>query len=233
MLLAWSAALALMAPPAIEPLVDPLVDGAIGVAVGVASGVLFVLHDDLVSRGCPCDRDEAPGFERFAVDGRLGYAEQVADATLGVSLLAPAAVLAATAPDDAALLEDLVLVYQSAAFAGLLTQIAKTSVGRPYPFMLSREATAGQAQSGANYASFWSGHTAVPMAAAVTLGVLIERRHPHARWRWLVWAVGPALALSAGAWQVAAANHYPSDVLVGGAVGAAVGALNPLIHGAF
>jgi membrane-associated phospholipid phosphatase len=39
----------------------------------------------------------------------------------------------------------------------------------------------------------------------------------------VAWTVGPALAIGAGALQIAAGNHFPTDVATGALVGAAVG----------
>lgn len=220
-------AAALLAAP---PTVDPWLDGGLTLGAGAGWLTLAGLHPDLVATRCPCDRGDAPAWERFAVDADAGEAERLADLAAGVGLLVPGLVLAGTSPDDA-WATDALVVYQSALLTGLLTQAAKTAFGRPYPYLLRDDATPGQVADGVNYASLWSGHTAVPMAAAVSLGVVVSHRHPDAAWRWWVWTLGPALALGAGALQVAAANHYPSDVLAGAAVGASVGWLNGWARG--
>ena len=169
-------------------------------------------------------------MDRVAVDEILGGGERAADVTAGVALVAPALVIAFTAPDADTGRSDLTLVLQSATVAGLLTQVAKTAVGRPYPYMYGPAPHEAQNDDGVNYASFWSGHTAVPMAAAVTFAWLVSHRHPRSGWRWVAWTVGPALALAAGAFQVTARNHFPSDVAAGALVGAGVGVANPWVH---
>ena len=54
-----------------------------------------------------------------------------------------------------------------------------------------------------------------------------ERRYGGHSWLWGVAVVGGVLA---GGQKIAAGEHYISDVLVGGAVGGAVGVLVPWLH---
>jgi hypothetical protein len=220
-------ALAVLAGP---PVGDPWIDGGLTLGAGVGWVALERSHDDLVDPSCPCAADDVAGWERFSVDADLADAEPLSNLALGIALVTPGLLLAATSPEDD-WAGDALIVYQSAIFAGFLTQITKTAVARPFPYMLRDDVTPGQQADGGNYASMWSGHTAVPMAAAVSLGVVVSHRHPEAAWRWWVWTLGPALALTTGALQIAAANHYPSDVLVGAAVGAGVAAVDTWAHG--
>ncbi len=164
------------------------------------------------------------------MDETWSQGERAADLVVAATLAAPVVLLGFGSPDGATYAADLTEVLESAAVAGLLTQIAKTAVGRPYPYMLRPAPYAEQNRDGDNYASFWSGHTAVPMAAAVDFAWRTHRRHPRSPWRWVAWAVGPALAITAGALQTTASNHYPTDVAVGALAGAAVGAMNGWIH---
>ena len=211
----------------------PWADAA--VTLGAAGGwlVLDQLHPDLVATDCPCARGEVNALDRVAVDEHLSDGEVAADITAGVTLAAPLLLLAFTAPDEHAYINDVTLVVESAAIAGLLTQVAKTATGRAYPYMHRPAAYESQNDDGVNYASFWSGHTAVPMAAAVTFAWQLSARSPRSAWRWVAWTAGPALALAAGALQVGASNHFPTDVAAGALGGAGVGVANPWLRAAF
>lgn len=178
---------------------------------------------------CPCDRADLNPLDRLAVDERLRRGEALADLTAGAAIALPALVLATAAPDERAVLDDLLLAAESMAVTGLLTQGVKTLVGRPYPYLYG-DHYPGQDHDGVNYAAFWSGHTAVPMAGAVTMAYLYQRRNPYSTWRWVLWTAGPALALASGTLQITARNHFPTDVVAGGAAGAAVGFLNPWLR---
>lgn len=192
-------------------------------------------HPDLASTTCPCDRADVAAYDRVAVDAAWSYGEPSAHAALGLSLAVSAGAAFAGAAldgsiDGEALATDLLISTEAMALAGLLTQISKTTVSRPYPYLLRSGADPAREADGVNYAAFWSGHTAAPMAAAVSSAWLFQRRHPRSPWRWAFWIAGPTLAVASGALQVSAGNHYPSDVAVGALVGAGVGLLTTQFH---
>lgn len=213
-----------------SPAADPWVDTALTLGAFGAWGGLHTLHPDLVDTPCPCTRGQVNVIDRIAVGGHAPRTENTADAfafgTMGLMLAAPLVV----ADDAGEWVNDAQLVLQSMAYAGLLTELSKVAFGRPYPYMYNPAPFPEQNGDGVNYASFWSGHTAVPMAAAVCAARLIELRDPDSPWRWVAWIVGPAFALSAGTWQIVASNHFPSDVIVGAGVGAGVGLFVPWVH---
>ncbi|MCA9539523.1 MAG: phosphatase PAP2 family protein [Myxococcales bacterium] len=223
--LVWAAFCA----PAGERL-DPVVEGALGVGAGAAWWALHRSHASRVETSCPCDRADINPLDRFAVDADFALGEPLADGLVGITVAGAGALAAVAAPDLEMGVGDAALVLQSAALAGLVTQIAKTGFGRPYPYLVRSGHAPARLADGVNYASFWSGHTAVPMAAAVTLAGLLDRRRPSSAWRFVAWSVGPALALAAGGLQISAGNHYPTDVIIGAAVGAAVGLGQPWLR---
>ena len=55
-------------------------------------------------------------------------------------------------------------------------------------------------------------------------------RHPHSKWRWLVWSVAMAGATTEPVLRVLAGNHFPTDCIVGAAVGSAAGILQSSVH---
>lgn len=221
----WAALALLLAPPG--PAVDWRIDAPLTLVAGAAWFGLDQAHADLVDPRCPCSDHDVNRLDRDAVFYDYGQGEAYANATVTAALIAPFLALAVVSPDAEAYADDALLVLESVALTGLATQGAKTLVGRPYPYMYRfawfREA---RDADGVNYASFWSGHTAVPMAAAVSFAVILDHRHPERGWRWVAWTVGPLLALTAGALQVSAGNHFVTDVAAGAAVGAAVGWTN-------
>lgn len=216
----------LLAPPA----VDPWLDG--GLTLGLAGGWigLDAAHPSLVDTPCPCTRDQVNAFDRWTVGLDFPQAEDLADlvavGTMALSVTAPGLL----AENQSTFLDDALLSAEAMAATGLLTSAAKILAGRPYPYMFGPAPYPEQNGDGVNYASFWSGHTAVPMAGAVAATSACRRRSPRRAACWLPALVGGGLALTAGALQVAAENHFPSDVLVGGLVGAGVGWFVPWLH---
>jgi len=216
--------------PAPEPIAGPITYEVLaGLAAGGGWLGLHLAAPDMVDAGCPCSADEVNRFDRFAVEMDFAAGERLADGFMVTGLAGALALSALSAPEGEAV-GDALIVLQSAAIAGLLTAGLKATIGRPYPYMYGPAPYPEQNGDGINYAAFPSGHTAVPMAAAVSAAWLFQRRHPESRWRWVAWTVGPAIALLAGSAQISAANHFPTDVLGGAALGATIGVLDPWLH---
>jgi membrane-associated phospholipid phosphatase len=112
-----------------------------------------------------------------------------------------------------------------------VTELAKTFAPRYRPFLAYPQAERGYVRrdSPDAAASFWSGHSAMAFAAATTGSI------DACRGGGPLGCLGPALALhslavSTAAMRVLAGKHHVSDVIVGGAVGAAVATIVALVH---
>lgn len=109
-------------------------------------------------------------------------------------------------------------VAQGAAY-GLVLGL-KHLVGRPRPFvtraLVSRSSHYGPSQ-GAKYQSFPSGHAALSAAIVTSVGLT----HP----RWYVLGPGAAWAAGVSLSRLYLGVHYPSDVIVGAALGVGVAVL--------
>jgi membrane-associated phospholipid phosphatase len=126
---------------------------------------------------------------------------------------------------------DLLVVGEVAALAMSLNQAVKFAVGRQRPFVRHRNfAVAERLADSDDHLSFFSGHTTFTFAVAAAAGTVSELRgYRSAPW---VWGAGMTLAATTGYLRIAADRHYLTDVLVGAAVGTALGvALPRLMHG--
>ncbi len=72
---------------------------------------------------------------------------------------------------------------------------------------------------GEAWGSFYSGHASAAFALAVFGGMWFDAKNPGSSLSPVVWSVSLASAALVGALRVWAGKHYPSDVLVGAAVG--------------
>lgn len=126
---------------------------------------------------------------------------------------------------------DLGLMAEAGAIALALDQTVKFAAGRERPFVHARApADRLRLHDPDDDLSFYSGHTTLSFALAVSAGEVAELRgYREAPW---IWASGLAAASLTGYLRIAADKHWLSDVVTGAAVGAAVGALVPLLHGA-
>ncbi len=122
---------------------------------------------------------------------------------------------------------DVLVVAEAAALAADLNQLVKFAVGRERPFV--HYGDPARPHEADDDLSFYSGHTSMAFAVASSAGMVSTLRgYRSAPW---VWGVGMSLAATAGWLRMGGDMHWFSDVLVGAAVGTAVGAGLPwLLH---
>jgi len=212
---------------------------------GASAGLwltLELLKPQLAPKECRwCDRAPGGGAGLNPFD-RLGYeqlkwentqtAGQLSD--LGAYVVLPlgmaggGALLAHTAGAARDIPENLLIVAQTTALAGLMNQTVKFLVGRQRPYALrGTDAQAVTNHRSDSNLSFYSGHTNLAFVLATSMGTVAELRgYQH---RWLIWAVGLPLAASVGWMRVAADRHHLTDVVVGAVMGAAFGVAVPLL----
>ncbi|MBN2799513.1 MAG: phosphatase PAP2 family protein [Deltaproteobacteria bacterium] len=213
-LLTLSAALA--TPLQADPAVDlPLVLGA--------GSVWLSLYTQPGRQTLPDSTTEAPrGLDALAPttlhEGVAGISDAVLYGSIGLGLGATAL------REDRA---DAVLLYAEAlAVNGALTELAKHAVRRPRPYTLS-----GTALDADDNKSFFSGHTSFVAATAFTTARAWDLEHDlSGGQRALAYGLAAWLTAGTGAMRVAAAKHFPSDVITGAMVGGAVGWLVPELH---
>lgn len=239
-LVTWAALLAtpgrLLAQSA-EP-TDPFEVAPVGDGLLLGAGALLWLTPEYVARGhvrpvCdPCDPAPLSGLDRYAVGRYSFFWDRWGDWT--VALLPAAAVAGAflsrkAARHVAGLTTDAALVGEALVLTGVLHQIVRFAVRRPRPFMYAAGARPELREQPTATLSFFSGHTAAAFASASALAYLATERRPE--WpAWLLWGATLALAASVAFARVQAGEHFPTDVLVGAVVGAAIGVLVPWAH---
>ena len=108
----------------------------------------------------------------------------------------------------------LMFVFAAIALSGLAVDLVKVLVGRARPYLWRDGGIYAFAPPGwsALYQSFPSGHGSTLVAAALATGLLLPR------WRWPLLGLAALLALT----RVAVGAHYPSDLLAGAALAAAI-----------
>ncbi|NMC72329.1 MAG: phosphatase PAP2 family protein [Myxococcales bacterium] len=210
----------------------------LGLTLGVGGG--WIASEALKGYLAPdvCRWCEGNAFDDGARGALRWDDTAAADTTsyvLGFALL-PAMVLgvnAASARDAGAAVqgaEDLLLVTEAVAFASALNQATKFLVGRERPFVhaLAAEDKGRTDNPADNNVSFFSGHTTLAFAVAVS-GATVATLRGYDTAPYL-WVIGGLMALGTGYLRIAADRHYLSDVLVGAAVGALVGWAVPWLH---
>lgn len=159
-------------------------------------------------------------------------AARLSDALVATTVVAPLALQLGQGFDEAT--GERALVYGQTIAANLaLNGVVKALVGRPRPFTYGDDPRAralAERHPRDSRLSFYSGHAATAFAAAVSGAYLFSQSSTDTGARTAVWASSLALAGATSALRVRAGKHFPSDVLVGAAVGAGLGLLGPALH---
>lgn len=127
------------------------------------------------------------------------------------------------------------LYAESALTTAALTEIVKQTVQRPRPCSYQperryREGLSCSPTDDDAYLSFFSGHTATTAALSATATYMAFREDDGGSRGAFTLAGGLALTGFVAAERMRAGKHFPTDVLTGAAVGAAVGVLVPHLH---
>jgi membrane-associated phospholipid phosphatase len=113
-----------------------------------------------------------------------------------------------------------------------IVQLLKGVFPRNRPFVYNPDSRIPLEEKLANGArrSFPSGHAANAFAAAVFMGTVYGDLYPDSNARGWVWGAALTAAACTALLRYVAGRHYPSDLVVGAGVGAAIGYLVPHWH---
>lgn len=235
------------APPAVaQPDVLPdgspyqvgwLPDGLIVGLAGLTWAVPQPFVRSLVSSQCPekpCDRQDVPAIDRWALSRSSHAARTISDVALGAMLLLPVGLDAFEVRRSdgtwRAVGKDLVVMGEAVVINGALNEVVKLAVRRPRP--LSFQSSTDQAELGKadTYLSFYSGHTSTAFAAGMAYATTYSLRHPQSRSRYVVYGCAGLAGGTVGLLRVLGGKHFPTDVMTGALIGSAIGIVVPILH---
>jgi membrane-associated phospholipid phosphatase len=197
-------------PPAIQ--VGDVASTGVAAALLLAPRV-FGWGPSTADCGVPCDPATLPWYDRWAlspISTTLSRGSDLLVIALGLGTVA------ATATRDRSQRE-LVSALQAGLWAESATELLKAAIGRERP-VLYTPAGVEAATIPDNLRSLPSGHTAVAFSLATSLW--LAERDLNGRPGLIGW-LGVVGATGVGVLRVAAGKHFPSDVVVGAAVGTA------------
>lgn len=111
-----------------------------------------------------------------------------------------------------------------------LTALIKNTVRRGRPYVYGTYLSTAEKMTKSARNSFPSGHTSQTASMSFLAARLYADYHPDSKWKPVVWTVAAAMPLTTGILRMTAGKHFPTDVIVGYAIGAAVGYFVPVIH---
>ncbi len=123
-----------------------------------------------------------------------------------------------------------VMYVETMLFSVFLPSYTKGSVQRIRPYVYSSSAPLEEKLTAEAKRSFFSGHTTVAFSSAVFLSTVYANYYPDSKYKSIVWGSSLAVAGTVGFMRYRSGAHFPTDVLVGAAVGSAIGFLIPRLH---
>ncbi|MBI4817342.1 MAG: phosphatase PAP2 family protein [Deltaproteobacteria bacterium] len=210
--------------------VDPVIDGAvIALATGLGLGSQLVTSSGELGFASLRDRSLLLGIDRpYATAPSSDTPDTVSNVIVAAALaLASADTLLELVRDEPNGFWTIGVLYaETLAIELAAANLVKVAVRRPRPltYALPPEKTD-------DTASFYSLHTAFVAGLGATATRLAFARQSEGVEAYLVLGGAALLTTFVGIERVEARKHFPTDVLTGAVVGAAIGALVPSLHG--
>ncbi len=111
-----------------------------------------------------------------------------------------------------------------------ITVFIKGTAKRYRPLVYNPNAPIEERLSTSARLSFPSGHTSVSAMSTFFAAKIYSDLHPNSKWKPLVWGLAAVIPATTGYLRYKAGKHFPTDVITGYALGAAVGYLIPHFH---
>lgn len=200
-----------------------------GLMVGIAARKFknkpFLNTDELDA----LDPSTLRGIDAWAVRRNSIKAQQASDILFVTSPIAPLLLLANKNSRNHA--GQIGFFFLETGFINYsLLALVKETVKRKRPYLYDREIPYELRQRPAATSSFFSGHTSMAAGFYFMSAKMFSDFNPDSKLRPFVWGTAAIVPAITGMLRVRGGKHYPTDVIVGYIVGAAVGILVPQIH---
>ncbi|MCB0521962.1 MAG: phosphatase PAP2 family protein [Lewinellaceae bacterium] len=174
--------------------------------------------------------NDLSGFERWVTSRRSVQSHKSSNVLLYSSQVAPIAftLIDKTMRKDA--LKIGTMYGETLLISSGLTALVKTTVRRTRPYVYRDNVTLDEKMTKTARSSFPSGHTSQTASMCFLTARLYADYHPDSPWKPVVWGLAATLPAATGILRMTAGKHFPSDVIVGYVIGAAVGYFVPVIH---
>ncbi len=204
---------------------------ASGAGLVAAGGILTRLQTRplTVAQVSSLDRFDIPGFDRPATKNWNPDAALASDILLYGSITLPAFMMI----NKRARKDFLVVgfIYAETAMLTLgITELAKGLSKRPRPFVYNPDVSMEKRTERDARLSFFSGHTSITAALCFATAKIFSDYSDNPTHEALVWTAAAAAPIATAFLRYEAGKHFPSDVIAGYFVGAAIGYLVPWLH---
>lgn len=169
------------------------------------------------------------GFDRKTVRHFSAKAHHTSDFFLFGSMALPVVLMA-----DKNIRKDFWKVSTMASEAFLLnaglTTLVKGTVQRTRPYAYNPLVSVEEKMTKTARTSFFSGHTSAVSVLSFFSAKVYTDYHPESKWKPMIWTAAAVIPATTGYLRYRAGKHFPTDVIVGYGVGAAIGILIPHLH---
>jgi membrane-associated phospholipid phosphatase len=125
----------------------------------------------------------------------------------------------------------LTLLYlETMSITGVAYSTSQQLNNRLRPFTYNQDLELSRRTTGGAKNSFYSGHTALVATSTFFLARVYADYHPDSPHKYLFYGGAGLATFFTGYFRVKAGQHFPTDVIVGGTVGTAIGLLVPYFH---
>ena len=200
------------------------------------------------------NRANLSGFDRSAIDNYSPNAARLSDLTLGTGIgLTGLVILSAKAPANAVPLRIRmasdaprsdpaysffksefytvgIMYVETMLLTNGVKSTIKNAVERTRPYAYNPTVPLDEKLDKDTQRSFYSGHAANAFATAVFAADVFRHYHPDSKAKPWVWVGSLGLATGTAYLRYEAGQHFPSDLLVGAAVGSLAGWGIPKLH---
>jgi len=111
-----------------------------------------------------------------------------------------------------------------------MTSFTKGIVKRKRPFVYNTTIPIEDKMASNGRLSFFSGHTAGVASLSFFTAKVFNDYYPDSKWKPVIWSAAAVIPATTGYLRVRGGKHYPTDVIVGMAIGGLVGVLIPHLH---
>ncbi len=201
------------------------IDVPVTVAGGIVAAVRFFGTEKIVRRSCPCDPATLNHVDRSVVRYHNRDFQLAADISLGLMIGIPIVLDALDLGFTKPFFEDLMIFIETLSIDTAFQAGTALIAQRPRPASYAGDPAI--IDRGEGYASFYAGHVATAFAAMSVVSQTLRYRYGHRFWPWIVTvAAGTSMAFM----RMGSGSHFPTDVIVGGLAGLAVGIAVPWLH---
>jgi membrane-associated phospholipid phosphatase len=204
----------------------------LAVGVGLEIGSLILQHniktinnDDYLS----LDVNDLLPFDRRAIGTNSEWASDFSDIVATGSIVIPLSLLF-TKIDGRTKKSIGIMTLESMLYTDALTRMLKVGVQRYRPYVYDVNIPFDQKTTVGAKSSFPSGHTSKTAAVTFLTASILDDIFPDYKYRTAYWIAAITIPATVAFARVKASKHFPTDVIAGYALGAAVGYFLPKIH---